>query len=74
MATIGYVVSELLEEVHDATNAGSILSVQFAWIRYIIDWSRSGPGFFAGIAGIAGTAIEKTGEWSSSAKRAASTR
>ena len=66
--TIGYVVSELLEEVHDAINTGSILSVQLAWIRYITDWSRSGPGFFAGIA------IEKTGEWSSSAKRAASTR
>ena len=66
--TIGYVVSELLEEVHAAINAGSILSVQFAWIRYITDWSRSGPGFFAGIA------IERIGEWSSTAKRAASTR
>ena len=38
-------MSELLEDVHDAINAGSIISVQFAWIRYITDWSRSGPGF-----------------------------
>ena len=66
--TIGYVVSELLDEVHGAIGAGDILSIQFAWIRYITDWSRSGPGFFAGIA------IEKKGEWFSSAKRAASTR
>lgn len=66
--TIGYVVSELLEEVRAAINAGSILSVQFAWIRYITDWSRSSPGFFAGVE------IAKQGEWSISAKRAASTR
>ena len=63
--TIGYVVSELLDEVHAAIDAGDILSIQFAWIRYITDWSSSGPGFFAGIA------IEKKGEWSFSA---ASTR
>ena len=47
--TIGYVVSELVEEVHSANDSGGILSMEFAWVRYIIDWSRSGPGFFAGI-------------------------
>ena len=44
--TIGYVVSELVEEVHSAIDSGTILSVEFAWVRYITDWSRSGPGFF----------------------------
>ena len=47
--TIGYVVSELLDEVHAAIRDKNILSVKFAWIRYITDWTRSGPGFFAGI-------------------------
>ena len=31
------------------------MSVEFASVRYITDWSRSGPGFFAGIR------IEKRG-------------
>lgn len=66
--TIGYVVSELVEEVHSAIDSGSIMSVEFAWVRYITDWSRSGPGFFAGIS------IEKRGMWSDSAERYSSTR
>ena len=66
--TIGYVVSELVEEVHSAIDSGSIVSVEFAWVRYITDWSRSGPGFFAGVS------IEKKGTWSNTAERYASTR
>ena len=66
--TIGYVVSELLEEVHAAIDSGSIVSAEFAWVRYITGWTRSGPGFFAGVA------IEKKGQWSDNARRAASTR
>lgn len=66
--TIGYVVSDVLEEVHSAINDGSILSVKIAWVRYITDWSRSGPGFFAGIR------IEKRGHWSSNVVQFASTR
>lgn len=66
--TIGYVVSELLEEVHAAIDSDSIVSVEFAWVRYITDWTRSGPGFFAGVA------VEKKGQWSDNARRAASTR
>ena len=65
--TIGYVVSELLEEVHAAINSNSIVSVKFSWIKYITDW-RSGPGFFAGIQ------IKKKGPWSLNAIRCASTR
>ena len=55
---IGYVVSEVVEEVHSAIDAASIVSVKFAWVRYITDWTRSGPGFFAGVD------IEKKGRWS----------
>jgi len=39
-------------------NTGSIVSIKFAWIRYVTEWSRSGPGFFAAIN------IEKHGVWS----------
>ena len=66
--TIGYVVGEVLEEVHTALDSGSVLSVEFAWVRYITDWSRSGPGFFAIIS------IEKRGRWSETAVRYSSTR
>lgn len=65
--TIGYVISELLNEVHDAIDTGKIVSVDFAWISFVTYW-RSGPGYFAGIW------IAKKGEWSSLAKRKASTR
>ena len=44
--TVGYVVNELLEEVHAAIG---IISIKFSWIRYITDWTKSGPGFFAGV-------------------------
>ena len=44
--TIGYIISELLDEVHAAYTAGSYVSVKFLWIRYITDWTRSGPVFF----------------------------
>lgn len=66
--TVGYIVSELVEEVHAAIGSGSIFSVRFAWVRYISDWSVSGPGFFAGVT------IEKKGKWSVAASNAASTR
>ena len=46
--TIGYVVSELLDEVHNVMDNGRIISVEFAWISYVTDW-RSGPAYFAGI-------------------------
>ena len=66
--TIGYVVSEVVEEVHLAIDAASIVSVKFAWVRYITDWTCSGPGFFGGVD------IEKKGHWSSNAIRYSSTR
>uniref|UniRef100_A0A1X7UYH9 Uncharacterized protein n=1 Tax=Amphimedon queenslandica TaxID=400682 RepID=A0A1X7UYH9_AMPQE len=42
--TIGYVVSELLDEVHRAINRHDIVSVELSWVRYITDWTKSGPG------------------------------
>ena len=36
--TIGYIVSELPDEVHDAYRAGDIVSVKLAWVRYITEW------------------------------------
>lgn len=66
--TVGYIVNELLDEVHTAINQNCILSVKFAWIRYITDWTKSGPGFFAGIS------ITKKGTWSKHAVKLASTK
>ena len=66
--TIGYVVSELLEEVHAAIKEKKIISVKFSWVRYITEWSHSGPGFFAGIE------IRKKGPWSLTAIGSASTK
>ena len=65
---IGYVVNEILNEVHNALNGGEIVQVEFSWVKYISDWTRSGPGFFAGVS------VTKRGYWSHSVTRAASTR
>lgn len=65
---VGYVVKELLPEVHAALRNGRILSVTFAWIKFLLCWRRSGPGFYAGIK------IRKQGKWSSNVVRHASTK
>lgn len=65
---LGYVVSEILQEVHQALSALEVVKVKFAWVKYISDWSRSGPGFFAGVD------VTKRGKWSYSVMRVASTR
>ena len=46
---IGYVVREALIHVHKALSEKKILSLKFAWIKYLAIWNRSGPGFYAGI-------------------------
>ena len=53
---IGYVVSEVLEEVHQAINNREILNVTFDWIKYIVHFKS--PGWYAGIR------ISRKGEWS----------
>ena len=65
---IGYVVDEIVNEVHSAISSNAILSVEFSWIRYITEWSRCGPGFFAGIA------ICKAGFWPPNVVRVQSTK
>lgn len=65
---IGYVVTEVLDEVHAALHGGRITSVRFAWIKYISDWTRSGPGYFTGIN------ITRYGNWSSNVLYYSSTR
>ena len=55
---IGYMVCEVLQDVHEAIRSNSILSVQFDWIRFITHWSRSKPGWYCGIR------ISKVGPWS----------
>ena len=42
----GTVVRECLEEVHIAIDNGDILVVEFAWEKYLLQWTRSGPGFY----------------------------
>ena len=33
---IGYIVKEALDDVHEAINNNKILSVSFAWLKYIV--------------------------------------
>ena len=54
---IGYVVSDILDEVHAAISLNLIISVKFKCIKYVTHWTRSGPGYFAGIS------ITKNGPW-----------
>ncbi|SMN01539.1 hypothetical protein SPONN_2618 [uncultured Candidatus Thioglobus sp.] len=66
--TIGYVVKEVVVEVNEAIRDHLVLSVKFAWIKFLICWTKSGPGFYAGIN------ISKRGTWSRTVKRFASTK
>jgi hypothetical protein len=65
---IGYIVREVLDEVHEAITNGHILWVRFAWVKFLLHWTRSGPGFYAGIN------IVRLGEWSDKCVRSASTK
>ena len=47
--TIGYVVHECLDHVHHALQQNRLVSVELAWAKYLVCWSASGPGFYAGI-------------------------
>ena len=65
---MGSVVSKLLDEVHEAMNNNTVLDVKLSWIKYLTNWTFSGPGYFAGIN------ITKKGTWSSKAIQSSSTR
>lgn len=63
--TIGYVVSELCEEVCSALSSNSIVSVEFAWVKYKL-WKKA-PGYYAAIS------ITRKGEWSQKVRKCCST-
>ena len=64
---IGYVVSEILEDVHQSLARHEITDVRFAWVKFITHW-RSGYGYYAGVD------VSKKGYWPSAVVRSASTR
>ena len=65
---IGYVVQDVLLDVHDALSKKEIISIKLAWVKFLLCWRRSGPGYYAGIN------ISKQGSWSLTCKHFASTR
>ena len=46
---IGYIVKEALDAVHEARDNDEIINVFFKWAKYLVNWTRSGPGYYAGI-------------------------
>ena len=54
--TIGYIVREALNEVHEALESNAIISISLNWVKYIIYWNS--PGWYAGID------IKRHGQWS----------
>lgn len=65
---IGYIVREALDDVHAACAHRSILDIKVAWAKYLVSWTRSGPGFYAGVD------ITVRGRWSPVVRQCASTR
>lgn len=65
---IGYVVKEVLDAVHNAKDNGEITNISFKWAKYLVTWTKSGPGFYAGIN------ICKRGQWPRVVAAYASTR
>lgn len=65
---IGYVVKECLAHVHQALSQRRILAVKLAWAKYLVCWSYSGPGFYAGVN------VSIRGEWHRDVVRSQSTR
>lgn len=66
--TIGYIVREAVEYVHSAIHDNVISDVRFAWVKYLVSWSCSGPGYYAGID------ITIKGQWARAVVQCASTR
>ena len=65
---IGYVVKEAQDSVHEARASDAIINMKFSWAQYLLCWTESGPGYYAGIN------ITKRGLWSATVDRSASTR
>lgn len=52
-----YIVREALDAVHNALEKKLIIDISIDWIKYIVHWSRSSPGWYAGVK------ITKQGKW-----------
>ncbi len=64
---VGYMVTEVLDSVHQAINNNSIISTDLEWVKFITHWSRSAPGWYCGIK------ITRTGPWDNQVLRCRST-
>ena len=62
---IGYIVKEIVEEVHSAFDSNSIICTEFAWVRYKL-WKKA-PGYYAAVN------ITCSGQWPLAVHRARST-
>ena len=65
---IGYVVKEALNDVHTALSSNTVRDVKFAWVKFRIDFHRSGPAFHAAVY------ITRKGCWSPVVHNSASTK
>ena len=65
---IGYVVRKALDDMQSALDQNAIINVEFAWANYLINCTKSGPGYFAGIN------VTRRGKWSKEVCESASTR
>lgn len=66
--TIGHIVREALDPVYVAIQNRHIISVKFSWVSYLVSWSHSGPGYYAGID------ITVQGRWPREVVKCASSR
>ena len=65
---IGYVVREVLMDVHSAIQRDEIISVKLGWVKLVVSWTVGGPNMYAVID------ITKRGEWPKNVVRYASTK
>ncbi len=65
---VGYVVKEARDAVHDALTRNDITLIKLKWVKYVTDWYRMGPGFFAAVN------ITKKGVWPTNVVMVKSTR
>lgn len=63
---MGYVVKELCESVHNVISTNSIVSTEFAWVKYKII-RTTGPGYYAAVD------VTRKGDWPPIVKQSANT-
>ena len=55
---IGYIVKEALDDAHNAIADGRIIKTEFSWVKFLLSFPGSGPGYYAGIK------VTRLGTWS----------